>query len=280
MELSAESRETCRLAAGKFGNGKQHGNIMVYLPSVGGQPLPSGSASPAYQRPVQAGSPFSANHLLARLTSSDLCYLEPYLCITKLSCGEILSEFCEQPERIWFPETCVVSLVVGMSTGHDITVGLVGREGVVSDCVARHVVQVAGNARFLSMHTKSAALDATPALGKLLLRYADALHGQVMQGAACNALHSVEARLARFLLSVADRLQPYAPLPLTQEDLAQALGVGRSTVNKIATAFQREGLITYRRGAVQIQNRRGLKAAACECYDVVRSYYMQLLGDG
>ena len=255
----------------------------IQLAGVSNRPsllVKSGSRAPRCQPPVLAGVTFGANHLLASLTPSDLCRLEPYLGAAKLSRGDVLSEFCEQPERIWFPETCVVSLVVPMSAGNAATVGLVGREGVVCDRVARQVVQVPGTARFLPMVSRQAALDAAPALAQLLLRHADALDGQVMQVAACNALHPIEARLARFLLSVADRVEPHAALRLTHEDIAHALGVQRKTVTASAAAIQRMGLITYRRGAVEIQNRAGLEAVACECYDAVQSYYKQLLAEG
>ena len=101
-----------------------------------------------------------------------------------------------------------------------------------------------------------------------------------MQLAACNALHSLDARLARFLLSIEDRIGLHAELRLTQEDLAHALLVQRTTVNARATKLQRLGLITYQRGVITVQNRAGLQAIACECYGTVRSYYNTLLAQG
>ena len=157
---------------------------------------------------ARGGNPFSANHLLDSLTPSELYRLDPHLGCARLGLGEILGEFGDQPERIWFPETCVVSLIVAVSADNRATVGLIGREGAACDCVAHQVVQVPGTARFLSLSAKQASLDVAPHLKSLLLRHADALHGQVMQWAACNALHPAEARLARFLLSVADRVGP------------------------------------------------------------------------
>ena len=217
------------------------------------------------------------NLLLDSLASSDLSRLEPYLGSARLRRGEILGERVEQAERIWFPETCVVALVVAMNAGNGATVGLIGHEGAVGDGAAGRVVQVPGTARFLSVVNKQAALDAAPDLRQLLLRHADALHGQIVQVAACNALHPAEARLARFLLSVADRVGPRAPLLLTHEDIAHALGVQRKTVTASAAAIQRMGLITYRRGAIEIQKRASLEAVACECYSVVHSHYERLL---
>jgi CRP-like cAMP-binding protein len=232
---------------------------------------PSGSGATAHSPLVQGGIPFSTNQVLDTLTLGDLCRLKPYLGAERLSRGEILGESSNQAERIYFPETCVVALVVAMSAGNKATVGLIGREGAVCGSVACRVVLVSGSARFLSLSAKQAALEAAPGLEQLLLHYADALHGQVMQVAACNALHPVEARLARFLLSVADRLGPRVPLSLTQDDIAHALGVQRCTVNASAKALQRAGLISYRRGTMVIQKRAALEAVACECYGVVCS---------
>jgi CRP-like cAMP-binding protein len=225
-----------------------------------------GRDGPQNQRDIAVDT----NHLLECLDPSDLYRLKPCLGTAKFSGGEILSEFGQQPERIWFPVTCVVSLVVAMGAGKDVTVGLIGREGATGVCFGRQVVLLPGSARFLSIDAKQAAPDAIPDLRQLLLRHADALHGQVMQLAACNALHPVEARLARFLLSIQDRAGPRAPLRLTQEHLADALGVQRCTVNARAAAFQQMGLITYRRGAIEVRRRAGLEAVACECYGVVR----------
>jgi CRP-like cAMP-binding protein len=187
---------------------------------------------------------------------------------------------------MWFPESCVISLVVPMSTGYRITAGIIGREGAVgasvekssSAMVASLVVQITGTALLLPAATFRRLLSDGHGLQLLLRRHTDALHGQVMQLAACNALHSAEVRLARFLLSVADRIGPDAPLRFTQEDLAEMLGVQRSMVNARAALLQRMGLITYRRGTMVIQERTGLETVACECYNVIRKYDERLLG--
>ena len=200
------------------------------------------------------------NHLLASLDSDELLHLAPYLGSVLLSVGQILPVSSDLPGRIWFPETCVISLVVPMSAGNRVVVGIIGREGAVGASVAKSgsaivaspVVQITGTALVLSGRAIRVSLDQRHGLQQLLLRHADALHGQVMQVAACNSIHPAEVRLARFLLSVADRIGPHAPLRLTQEHLADALGVQRSTVNASAAAFQRMGLITYRRGAMEI----------------------------
>lgn len=226
------------------------------------------------------GIPVGANHLLECLDPSDLYRLKPYLSAAKLSRGEILSEFGQQPESIWFPETCMISLVVAMRAGKNATVGLIGREGATGNGLARQVVQLPGTARRLSIVAEQAALDAIPNLRQLLLRHTDALRGQVMQVAACNALHPAEARLARFLLSVEDRIGLNAELRLTQDDLAHALALRRATVNASAAVLQQMGLITCRRGAIEIRKRAGLEAVACECYGVVRSCYDRLLAQG
>lgn len=279
METVFRLQGQARDAIGHCPNGGQIQSITGRDPSVqsGGSPS-SGSGTQRGISLARDGILHSRNCLLGSLMPSELCRLEPYIGAAKLRRGEVLSEAAERPKRVWFPETCVVSLVIAMSTGNDATVGLIGREGAVSAGGARQVVQVSGTARFLSSSVKQVMLDAIPNLQQLLIRHANALYGQVLQIAACNALHPAEARLARFLLAVADRVEPHAPLPLTQDDLARALGVQRSTVNASAAAFQRAGLITYRRGAIEIRKRSGLEAVACECHDVVHSYYGLLLG--
>jgi CRP-like cAMP-binding protein len=279
METALRLQSQARDTIGHCTNGGQSQNITGHNPFVQSNGNPSsGSGAQRSNRFARDGILFSRNCLLDSLMPSELCHLEPYIGAARLRRGEILNEAAERPERVWFPETCVVSLVVAMSTGNDATVGLIGREGVAGAGGVRQVVQVPGTARFLSSSAKQVVLDAVPNLQQLLKRHADALYGQILQIAACNALHPVEARLARFLLAVADRVEPHAPLPLTQDDLAHALGVQRSTVNVNAAAFQRAGLITYRRGVVEIRKRSGLEAVACECYGVVRTYYGLLLG--
>ena len=131
----------------------------------------------------------------------ELFALNPYLGSALLRHGEVLSEFEEQPQRIWFPETCVISLIIAAGAPNGASVGLIGREGAVCEPAARQVVQVPGRARFLLLSAKPGAVKVAPNLEPLILRHANALHGQVMQVAACNALHSAEARLARSSIS-------------------------------------------------------------------------------
>ena len=217
------------------------------------------------------------NRLLASLSPGEFKRLEPHLAVAHLSVGETLRDFVAPPKGIWFPETCVVSLVVLMTGGGTAVVGMTGCEGVAAyspaECghfvLAREVVQVAGEALFLPARVVQAEFDASSGLRQLMLCHAEALHEQVMQLAACNALHVAEERLARFLLSLQDCTGPSAALPLTQEQLAEMLGVRRTTVTAGAAALQRVGLITYRRGTVEIKNRRGLEAVACECYGAI-----------
>ena len=151
-------------------------------------------------RPFWVGAPASAppgNHILTSLDSRELLRLAPYLGSVRLSVGEILPTSSDLPGRLWFPETCVISLVVPMSAGNRAAVAIIGREGVVgfgvargsSAIVASPVVQVTGTALFLPIRAIQVLLDQSHGLQQLMLRHADALHGQIMQFAACNALH-------------------------------------------------------------------------------------------
>jgi CRP-like cAMP-binding protein len=150
---------------------------------------------------------------------------------------------------------------------------LLGAEGSESQTLA----EIPGTALRLPAAVLVAAVDAQPALRRLLLRYTQAYLTQVAQGAACNRLHGIEARCARWLLMTHDRVGGSDAFPLTQEFLAIMLGVRRAGVSVAAGALQDAGLIRYRRGGIRVLDRAGLEAAACECYGVVRRQYDRLL---
>lgn len=187
-------------------------------------------------------------------------------------------------EHVYFPQSGVVSLVALMRDGSSVEAATIGREGAVgllTAAGARHastrgVVQIPGRARRIEIARFRAVLEKSAALRDLLDRYTEAFLAQVLQTVACNALHSVEQRFCRWLLTCRDRTGADV-VPLTQEAVAEMLGVQRTTVTAAARALQDAGLIRYRRGLIECVDLAGLHATSCECYDVVRGRFVQML---
>ena len=177
----------------------------------------------------------------------------------------------------------MISLVITMRDGRTAEVATVGREGVAGKAgfgadgsVARGIVQIPGRATRVGAGRLRAVVVQSEPLRDLLQRHADALYGQTAQSAACYALHPAEARCCRFVLQAHDRARGDV-LGLTQELLAEMLGVQRSTVSLVAGAVQRAGLIRYSRGSVTVLDRAGLEEASCECYGAIRRRFERLL---
>jgi CRP-like cAMP-binding protein len=211
--------------------------------------------------------------------------LLPHLEQVFFALGEVIYESGGRQEFIYFPTTAIISLLYMMQNGSSAEMGVAGNEGLVGialfmggDTVPnRAVVQSAGNA--LRMETK--VLQDEFARGgmfqRLLLRYTQALMTQMSQTAVCNRLHSVEQQLCRWLLLTRDRLNS-DELVMTQELIANMLGVRREGVTVAAQRLQETGLISYVRGRIKILDRRGLEETVCECYGVVKDEYDRLLG--
>jgi len=187
-------------------------------------------------------------------------------------------------DTIYFPDTCVISLMTLMESGGAIESATIGREGALGlpaavsprQSLSRVIVQAPGRARRIGAPHLHQALQQSPQIRDLVDRHGEALFAHALQSVACNALHSVEARFCRWLSSCRDRIDGDT-LFLTQEFLADMLGVQRTTVTVVARALQSAGLIRYRRGVVDILDRGGIEAMACECYGVVRRNYERLL---
>jgi CRP-like cAMP-binding protein len=226
----------------------------------------------------------SRNRLLAALEPEDLRRLAPHLERVDLARGTVLLEPDAELRHVWWPEDCVVSLVIPTRDGGAAEAATIGREGMVGffailgdhRALARNVVQVPGRALRLPFGVLREAFAASPPVRQVCLRYVAALLAHVLQSAACNALHTVEARLARWLLLFQDRVDGTEALPVTQELLAEMLGVQRTTVTTAARALQRAGLIAYRWGSVTVLDRAGLERVSCECYGVIREHYEQV----
>src|SRR5262245_13526982 len=217
------------------------------------------------------------NRLLKTLDGADFDLLAPHLRQASLKQGSLLQEQEAPVERVYFPLSGVISLISVMEGGEVVETATVGREGAVGAfgglgpwrAFTRAVVQLPGTAAVISVAPFQAAVSQSNQLRNLILRFKEALLGQVQQTAACNALHPLEDRLARWLLQTLDRADG-AELPLTQDFMAQMLGVRRTTVTLIAHRLQHAGLIRYRRGLLQVLDRSGLEETACECYGTIR----------
>lgn len=221
-----------------------------------------------------------ANSLLAALPRKDYQHLREDLEQVDLTYGEVLYEPGKPIPHVYFPNDSIVSLLTLVDRHQALEVGLVGREGMVGIPLAleisvspvRALVQGSGTA----MRMKAAAFlkqfRASNALQRELHRYTYVLMAQITQTAACNRFHVVEARLARWLLMTHDRAKA-SPFHLTQEFLAHMLGVRRVGVTKAAGALQDKKLISYSRGSISILDRKGLEAASCSCYGMVKDVH-------
>lgn len=233
-------------------------------------------------------SPVTANHrtnrLLAALEPADFAALAPYLEVVNLFHGQVLYEAGDLIGYACFPQNAVISLVNVMEDGGTVEVGLFGREGmtgllsalVTREAFGRHVVQMAGVASRIAFERLNEVRDAHPNLRDLIRRYSETLLTQTFQSVSCNAVHPVEARCCRWVLSMQDRTDQEA-LPLTHELLAAMLGVQHSTVSVVTRALQTAGLIQQGRGSIRVTDRAGLEETACECYGKIRRIYQRLL---
>ena len=223
-----------------------------------------------------AGGPI-ANSLLAALPREDYQSLLGELEPVTLTPRDVLYEPGERIRHVYFPNDGQVSLLMVMADRKTLEVGLVGHEGMVGIALAqgvdvspaRAVVQGSGSALRMDVVSFRAALGRCPPLRNELSRYAHAMLSQARQIATCTRFHQVEARLAFRLLMAHDGVRA-DKFHLTHEFLAETLGIRRVGVTNAATALQRRKLISYRRGNIRILDRKGLKAAACECYQVLR----------
>jgi len=232
-----------------------------------------GSVPVANQAPV-------ANSLLAALPRIECRHLIDDAEQVALTYGEVLYEPGDRIRYVYFPNDSLVSLLTLVDRHQALEVGLIGREGMVGISVAletdispvRALVQGSGTAMRMKAAPFLKKLRQSHALQRELHRYTYTLMAQITQTAACNRFHVVEARLARWLLMTHDRMQS-SPFRLTQEFLAQMLGVRRVGVTRAARTLQQNGLISYSRGNITILDRVGLQAAACSCYAIVKDMH-------
>lgn len=227
------------------------------------------------------------NRFLASLDMKDFDLLLPQLKPFELVHEDLLFDAGERVNCVYLPHSGAISLVVGLADGQLIEAAMVGRDSLVGGSAAldgrvalnRGIVQVQGAASILDVETLREVADRSVAFRTTLIRHEQAQFAQAQQSAACNVSHSVEARLSRWLLRTRDATGSDT-LGLTQEFLAQMLGVRRTSVSLVANTLQAAGLIRYRRGRIEITNLEGLRETSCECYETVKTHSNRLIGNG
>jgi CRP-like cAMP-binding protein len=218
------------------------------------------------------------------LPGAEFSRLERHLELVSMPLGDVLYESGSQLSHVYFPTTSIVSLLYVMEDGSSAEIAVVGNEGVVGVALfmggettpSRGIVQCAGDAYRLRGQDLKQEFMRAGELQHLLLRYTQALLTQMAQTAVCNRHHSVDQQLCRWLLLSFDRL-PANELTMTQELIANMLGVRREGVTEAAGKLQKAGLIRYNRGRITVIDRPGLEARSCECYAVVKKEFDRLL---
>ncbi|MEO6984749.1 MAG: Crp/Fnr family transcriptional regulator [Paralcaligenes sp.] len=226
------------------------------------------------------------NCLLAALPADERARLFPHLELTSLLLGQAVSEPDAPMSDVYFPTSAIISLLYVMEDGASAEIAVVGNEGMVGVSIfmggdtttSRAVVQSAGHAYRLNRQLLKAAFFRAGPLQLLLLRYTQALITQMAQTAVCNRHHSVDQQLCRWLLLSLDRLSSNE-LTMTQDLIANMLGVRRGGVTEAAGNLQRSGLIQYNRGKITVLDRAGLESRVCECYAVVKKESDRLLSE-
>lgn len=227
----------------------------------------------------------AANRVLASIPPSEYKRLRSQLEPVTVAFGQVLYEPGKAIRHVYFPVDCLISLLTAVDKRRSLEVGMVGNEGMagmpfilgIGVSGVRALVQGGGNALRMASAPFRIEFDRNRALQDALYRYTYALMAQISQTAACNRFHEAEARLSRWLLMTRDRVES-DDFPLTHEFLAHMLGLRREGVTEAASALKRRKLIAYSRGNIQILDVKGLKTAACSCYQIVKTVYDRAQG--
>ncbi len=224
------------------------------------------------------------NRLLAAMSNGDFSRLAPHLEQVSLLQHQVLQESGEPVRRAYFMHEGFASLLTVFEDGLSVETATVGPEGAVGlpllvcrrAAPSRVIVQAPGRAATIAIEPLQRAIDESATLRALFQSYVHSFLVQILQTVACNAIHSTEERMAKWLLMSSERTNGDA-IPLTHEFLAEILGVGRPTVSLIARALQTAGLIDYRRGLITIVDRAGLEKVSCSCYGTIRRAFEEML---
>ncbi|TJZ79795.1 Crp/Fnr family transcriptional regulator [Paracoccus hibiscisoli] len=225
-----------------------------------------------------------SNTILGALGEDAYQYILPSLEPVDVTLGDIICEAGGLLTHAYFPEGCVLSLLTVMENGAEIECANIGNEGAFGIFPAmygaasstRCLVQLVGPMQRCEISPLRELFHADPEIQDLFVSYSDTVLSQVAQTVGCNALHTIEQRMCRWLLMMHDRAKGNE-LTYTHEFLARVMGANRTSITHAAQSLQRRGFITYRRGLMQIEDRAGMEAASCECYGVVRARFEEFL---
>ena len=226
------------------------------------------------------------NNLLRRLGAADFALIAPHLVKEEAEAGELLYNPGDDVEVVHFPcGPSLASYLVANEDGRDVETILVGREGAVGGIVSEGFlpaytrITVKFGGPFVRLHVAKldAAKTGSKTLRNVFARYADCMLAQIFQSTACNAVHSIEQRTAKWIISAMERADDDATVPLTHEQLATLLGVGRSYASRVMQIFKAEGILETRRGSILVRNREALQMRACLCNESVKNHFEEVL---
>jgi DNA-binding transcriptional regulator YhcF (GntR family) len=226
------------------------------------------------------------NNLLRRLSAKDFALIAPHLTQEEADAGELLYNPGDDVGTVHFPcGPSLASFLVTNEDGRDVETILVGREGAVGGIVSqgylpaytRIMVKFGGPITRLPIAKLEAAKTKSATLRNVFARYADCMLAQIFQSTACNAIHSIEQRTAKWIISAMERTDGDNIVPLTHEQLATLLGVGRSYTSRVMQTFKAEGVVETRRGSILILNREALRMRACLCNESVKNHFEEVL---
>lgn len=226
------------------------------------------------------------NNLLRRLNAADFALIAPHVVETDADAGELLYSPGDDVQTVHFPcGPSLVSYMVPNEDGRNVETILVGREGAVGGIVSqgylpaytRITVKFSGPFVRLPISKLEAAKSKSATLRNVFARYADCMLAQIFQSTACNAIHSIEQRTAKWIISAMERTDGDGVVPLTHEQLATLLGVGRSYTSRVIQTFKAEGVLETRRGSILVRNADALRLRACLCNDAVKNHFEEVL---
>ena len=226
------------------------------------------------------------NNLLRRLNAADFALVAPNLASEEAKANDLLYSPGDDVETVHFPcGPSLVSYMVANEDGRDVETILVGREGAVGGIVSlgylpaytRIMVKFGGPFVRLPIAKLDAAKTKSASLRNVFARYADCMLAQIFQSTACNAIHSIEQRTAKWIISAMERTDGDNAVPLTHEQLATLLGVGRSYASRVIQTFKLEGVLETRRGSILVRNRDALQVRACLCNESVKNHFEEVL---
>jgi hypothetical protein len=227
------------------------------------------------------------NNLLRRLSAGDFALIAPHLAPEEAAPNVLFYNPGDDVEIVHFPcGPSLASYLVANEDGRDVETILVGREGAVGGIVSQGYlpaytrIMVKFGGPFVRLHVGKldAAKSRSATLRNVFARYADCMLAQMFQSTACNAIHSIEQRTAKWIISAMERTNGHNIVPLTHEQLATLLGVGRSYTSRVIQTFKAEGVLETRRGSILVRNREALQTRACLCNEAVKNHFEEVLG--